>query len=181
MLEPIFPKKIFTVHVWSMVHIWKKWSVKRESHFTDFYLSNFVRNVKWEYVYIFQWSIWEVRNVKFCVKRELNFWKNGLLILTCLCLTRADIPEAVWVWTIHPFPWSIVLPSDSHHKWIRVAIQLANIFAWKTTWVLAWVLAWQYWEKGTFLVLQFPFQFNWTKSGKKNGLSFGLRHVTESK
>ena len=29
-------------------------------------------------VYIFRWSIWEVRNVKFCVKRELNFWKNGL-------------------------------------------------------------------------------------------------------
>ena len=31
-------------------------------------------------VYIFRWSIWEVRNVKFCVRRELNFWKNGLQI-----------------------------------------------------------------------------------------------------
>ena len=31
-------------------------------------------------VYIFRWSIWEVRNVKFCVKCELNFWKNGLQI-----------------------------------------------------------------------------------------------------
>ena len=31
-------------------------------------------------VYIFRWSIWEVRNVKFCVKRELIFWKNGLLV-----------------------------------------------------------------------------------------------------
>ena len=30
-------------------------------------------------LYIFWWSICEVRSVKFCVKRELNFWKNALL------------------------------------------------------------------------------------------------------
>ena len=62
LLEPIFPKKIFTVHVWSTVHIWKKWSVKRESHFTDFYLSNCVRNVKWEYTFFNgrygKWEMW---------------------------------------------------------------------------------------------------------------------------
>ena len=35
-------------------------------------------------VHIFQWSIWEVRNVKFCVKRELNFWKNGLQVWSAI-------------------------------------------------------------------------------------------------
>ena len=32
----------------------------------------------WSEIYIFRWLICEVRNVKFCVKREFNFWKNAL-------------------------------------------------------------------------------------------------------
>ena len=47
---------------------WGIWNVKREM----WYEKCEVR------LYIFRWSICEVRSVKFCVKHELNFWKNAL-------------------------------------------------------------------------------------------------------
>ena len=99
MLERIFPKKNFTVHVRFTFHIWKKWSVKWESHFTVFEWFECIaaqqqqpatagpsadsqdcdlRSGKWEsWKYIFRSLKFDLRTVNPRVKCEYIFWKNA--------------------------------------------------------------------------------------------------------